>query len=90
MNIVINVVSQWYYVYLFAWLFWAALGLAIFQLQISIHIYPLVRTELWVENDLVLVTITCDRAANLDLCLALTAFISGVILHATPTATRDP
>jgi hypothetical protein len=53
------------------------------------QIYPLVHMELWVENDLVPVTITSDRAANLDICLALTAFAVGVILHATPTATWD-
>jgi hypothetical protein len=35
------------------------------------------------------VTIAGDRAANLDLCLALTAFSSEVLLRATPTATRD-
>jgi hypothetical protein len=45
--------------------------------SISIQIYPLVHMELWVENNLVLVTITSDRAANLDICLALTAFSSG-------------
>ena len=79
------------HVYLFVWLFWAALGLVIFQLHvISIQIYPLVHMELWVENNLVPATITGDRAANLDtVCLALTAFSSVVILHTTPTATRD-
>jgi hypothetical protein len=37
------------------------------------------------------VTITGDRAANLDvhLCLALPAFSRAVLLRATPTATRD-
>jgi hypothetical protein len=35
------------------------------------------------------VTITDDRAANLDLCLALTAFSNKGFLPATPTATRD-
>jgi hypothetical protein len=36
------------------------------------------------------VNITGDRAANLDLCLALTGFSSErVLLRATPTATRD-
>ena len=46
--------------------------------------------ELWVENNLVPAIITGDRAANLDnVCLALTAFSSVVILHTTPTATRD-
>jgi hypothetical protein len=34
-------------------------------------------------------TITGDRAANLDLCLALTAFSTRVLLRATPTATQD-
>jgi hypothetical protein len=33
------------------------------------------------------VTITGDRTANLDLCLALTAFSSKVLLCGTPTAT---
>jgi hypothetical protein len=35
------------------------------------------------------VTITGDGAANLDLCLTLTAFSMRVLLRATPTATRD-
>jgi hypothetical protein len=35
------------------------------------------------------VTITGNKAANLDLCLALTAFGSEVSLRATPTATLD-
>jgi hypothetical protein len=35
------------------------------------------------------VTITGDRAANLDLCLALTAFSSEGSFNATPTVTRD-
>jgi hypothetical protein len=35
------------------------------------------------------VTIAGDRAANLDLCLALTASSVRVLLRATPTATRD-
>jgi hypothetical protein len=35
------------------------------------------------------VTITDDRAPNLGQCLALTAFRVRVLLHATPTATRD-
>jgi hypothetical protein len=37
------------------------------------------RKELWVENDLAAVTITGDRAANLDLCLAFTAFSSEML-----------
>jgi hypothetical protein len=35
------------------------------------------------------VTIIGDWAANLDLCFALMAFSSEVLLYATPTATRD-
>jgi hypothetical protein len=36
------------------------------------------------------VTITCDRAANLDLCIALVAFSSeGFFSRTTPAATRD-
>jgi hypothetical protein len=38
---------------------------------------------------LLAVTITGDRAANLELCLALVAFISEVLLLVTPTATLD-
>jgi hypothetical protein len=35
------------------------------------------------------VTITGDGAANLDICLALTAFSSEGLLRVTPTATQD-
>jgi hypothetical protein len=35
------------------------------------------------------VTIAGDRAANLDLCLALTVLAVQVLLRATPTATQD-
>jgi hypothetical protein len=35
------------------------------------------------------VAIISDRAANLDLCLALMAFSSEGFLHATPAATWD-
>jgi hypothetical protein len=35
------------------------------------------------------VTITGDRAANLDLCLVFMAFSSEGLFHATPTAIQD-
>jgi hypothetical protein len=39
---------------------------------------------------LAVVTITGDRAANLDLCLALTRLLAArVLLRVTPTATQD-
>jgi hypothetical protein len=40
-------------------------------------------------SNLATVTITVDRAANLDLCLAVTALAVRVRLRATLTATRD-
>jgi hypothetical protein len=35
------------------------------------------------------VIVAGNRAANLDLCLALTALVVRVLLRATPTATQD-
>jgi hypothetical protein len=40
-------------------------------------------------SHLAAITITSDRAVNLDSCFALTAFSSEVLLLATLTATRD-